>query len=185
MSSQSWQQQLRRTLRRLQMPDRPLSVAVVGVGHELRGDDAVGVVIARELAPLFRPPEPDGGPHPAGAPSRKQAHALAIDAGPAPENVTGPIRRFEPDLVLLIDAALLGEPAGTVAWLDRRSVAQLSTSTHTLPLALFAEYLATELVCDVAILGIQPAGATLGAPLSPRVRRAAQAVIRELAAALS
>ena len=39
---------------------------------------------------------------------------LCLSAGAAPENCTGLLRRFRPDLVLLVDAAEMGEAAGAV-----------------------------------------------------------------------
>jgi hydrogenase 3 maturation protease len=142
---------------------------VVGIGHELRGDDAAGIAVARALRP------------------RVAAHeqVLVIDAGPAPENFTGPLRRFDPDLVLLVDAAQMNETAGTVRWLACRETAGLSASTHTLPPYVLAGYLTAELGCEVALLGIQPGNACLvGAPLSTAVRKAVSAVAQALAEAL-
>lgn len=143
-------------------------MAVVGVGHEWRGDDAAGLAVARALQP---PAEGDG-----------RAPWLAIEAGPAPENCTGPLRRFGPDLVLLVDAARMGEPPGTVRWLDWRAAGGFGASTHTLPLSMLARYLTAELGCVVALLGIQPADLGAGASLSPPVRQAVDRVARALAA---
>jgi hydrogenase 3 maturation protease len=152
---------------------------VVGIGHELRGDDAAGVAVVRALGRAEARRSRRGNPRPPAARS-----LLVIDAGPAPENCTAALRRFGPDLVLLIDAAEFGAPPGTVCWLDWRSAAGLSASTHTLPCSLLARYLIAELGCRVMLLGIQPADTTIGASLSPAVRRAAQTVARRLAAQL-
>ena len=43
-----------------------------------------------------------------------------MEAGPAPENFTGPLRRFRPDLVLLVDAAQMDAEPGTIGWLTCR-----------------------------------------------------------------
>ena len=88
-SRASWHDSLARTLKQLRRLNRPPRLAVVGIGHELRGDDAAGVRVARALQSRF--PTSDA--------------LVAIDAGSAPENHTGALRRFKPDLVLLIDAA--------------------------------------------------------------------------------
>ena len=99
---------------------------------------------------------------------------LAIQGGPAPENFTGLLRRFEPDLVLMVDAALMElEPAKT-GWLRWQDTSGFSASTHTLPLHLLAGYLTAELNCEVALLGIQPAQTRVGAPLSPEVQACAE-----------
>jgi hydrogenase 3 maturation protease len=163
-SKSPWPEALEQTLERLSRADRPARVAIVGIGHELCGDDAAGVVAARALRRLV------------------SAHdwLLVIDAGPAPENSTGPLRRFAPDLVLLIDAAQMGAPPGAVQWVDWRSASGLSASTHTLPCATLGRYLVAQLGCEVALLGIQPAGTCIGARLSGMVRRAVQTLVQRL-----
>ena len=161
-----WQTALARTLRRLERPERPARVAVVGIGHELRGDDAAGVLIARSLQ---RRPEYQAG-----------GHLLAIDAGMAPENVAGTLRRFGPDLVLLVDAAQMGAAPGAIVWLAWQDAEGISASTHSFPVSLLAGYLVDELGCAVGLLGIQPADTALDAPLSPPMRQAVDAVVQEL-----
>ncbi len=161
----SWQSLLRRALEHLNKAERPARVAVVGIGHELHGDDAVGVALARMLK--MRVPEREG--------------LLVVEAGPMPENSSGTLRRFGPDLVLLVDAAQMGAEPGTVRWLAWQIAGGNSVSTHTLPLTLFARYLTAELGCEVALIGIQPADLAFGAALSPAVREAAEATAEVLA----
>jgi len=150
---------------------RPTRVAVLGVGNELSGDDGAGVRVVRELA--ARLPATPG--------------VLLIDGGVAPENYTGPLRRFQPNYVLEIDAAHLGEAPGTTRCVDWREADGLSASTHTLPPSVLASFLVAELGCEVSLIGIQPAktGSDTpmieGGPLSPAVERA----VCQLADALS
>lgn len=134
------------------------------MGHELRGDDAAGVAVARALQSRL-----------AGL------QAIVIDAGPAVENCTGLLRRFGPDLVLLIDAAQMDDEPGAVRWLAWQDTDGLSASTHTLPPRVLAQYLTSEFGCEVALLGIQPADTTMGAPLSPAAQAAVQSVTQALA----
>ena len=143
-------------------------VAVLGIGNDLSGDDAVGAVIARELAVRVD----------------RVADCLVLDAGTAPENFTGPLRRFRPDSVLLVDAAHLSAEPGTIAWMDWRQTDGLSGSTHTLPPSVLAQFLVEELACRLALLVIQPAQLEFEQPLSPVVRAAADRVVERLAAAL-
>ncbi len=155
MSSPSWLGALRKTLNRLkQIKQEQPRIAVVGVGHELRGDDAAGMVLAQMLKSKM---------------SEKQ-NALVIPAGSAPENCTGLLRRFAPDLVLLIDAAQMDLEPGEIQWLEWQATTGLSASTHALPLHMFSSYLCSELNCEVALLGIQPASLSVGVDLSPCVR---------------
>jgi hydrogenase 3 maturation protease len=110
-----------------------------------------------------------------------QNEILVVDGGPAPENFTGLLRRFEPDLVLLIDAALIGQSPGTVCLLDCMDTDGYMPSTHTTPPNLLASYLIGELACQVALLGIQPSRTALGVQrLTPPVQKAARAIVRSL-----
>jgi Ni,Fe-hydrogenase maturation factor len=61
-------------------------------------------------------------------------------------------------------------PAGTVRWLSCDDTEGVSASTHTLPPSVLARYLAVELKCEVALIGIQPGDTTIGRPLSAAVR---------------
>jgi len=150
---------------RIPLPHPPPRVAVLGIGNELNGDDAAGVLAARTLAARTEPRE----------------DLLIVEAGVAPENFTGTLRRFRPDLVLEIDAAEMGKAPGAAVWLDWRETDGLSASTHTLPPSVLASFLASDLGCQVALIGIQPAETGLGIPVSPAVTGGILQVVAELA----
>jgi len=160
----SWQKQLALSLRQKPNPDEPLRLAVLGVGSEINGDDAVGVLAVRRLHPRF------------GSCGR----LLLREAGLAPENFSAPLRRFAPHWVVLIDAAEMDETPGTIGWFDWRVVGAGGGSTHSLPLSVFGGFLATELGCQVGLLGVQPARIEMDAPLTLLVR----AALRRLTAGL-
>ena len=142
---------------------------MLGVGHELYGDDAVGVWLAGRLQELM----PADG------------NLLPVQAGPAPENFTGTLRHFGPDLVLLVDAALMDLQPGDTGWLDWQDTTGFSASTHTLPLHLLAAYLTAELDCKVDLLGIQPFSCQVGESLSALVEQAAESVAKSIIEALN
>lgn len=172
MSRPSWQNLLRQKLASYPHP----SIAVLGIGNELRGDDAAGVIVARELqscvgATLVGRPM---GQAPGQAPGLP---LQIIEAGAAPEAFTGQLRRFDPDLILMIDAAHMDQPPGTIRWIEWQATIGLSASTHTLPLNVIAQYLVTELSCDVAVIGLQPCANAFDTPLSPAVRHAVEEVV--------
>lgn len=151
-------------------------MAVVGIGHELRGDDAAGLAVACALQTM------DNGRWTINTRPTSGVHRLlVINAGPAPENYTGPLRRFQPDLVILVDAADMGEAPGTVRCLACEETTGLSASTHTLPPYVLAHYLTASLGCEVILLSIQPADTSIGKPLSPAVRQAVADVAQGLA----
>jgi hydrogenase 3 maturation protease len=169
MCSKSWTAALSKTLDGLARLGRPPRLAVVGVGHELRGDDGMGPYLARRLRSDMVADD----------------SLLVIDAGAAPENFCGVLRRFQPDLVLLVDAAQMDAPPGTVRWLDWQAAAGFDASTHTLPLRIFAAYLNAELGCRLALLGIQPAANEFGTPLTPGAQAAAEATAHVLGEIIS
>jgi len=124
---------------------------LVGIGSDLRGDDAFGPLLARRLA----------------------AHALpALDAGTAPESVTGPIVRSRSEVLILADVAHLGAPAGTLRLLAPEAVAPGGTSTHDPSLGLLVAYLQGQRPFTVRILAAQPARRGLGNPISPAIAAA-------------
>jgi hydrogenase 3 maturation protease len=145
-------------------------VAVVGVGNALRSDDAAGILAAREL--LHRECATD------------LDHILILEGGPSPENLSGQLCKFAPDLVLFIDAANLGEKPGTVQWISEDCIDGMSASTHSLPLSMLTRYLKLELHCHVIFLGIQPSWNEVGEIVSAEVQHAVNAVVQELDEAL-
>jgi hydrogenase 3 maturation protease len=164
MSNISWSGALKQTLASLRQHEAFPRAAIVGMGHELRGDDAAGLMIAQALKEL----------------AVHQAHLLVIEGGSAPENTTSVLRRFAPDMVLLVDAADMDAPPGSVRWLSWETTTGLSASTHTLPPALLARYLRAELGCVVALIGIQPAHLTIDSTVSPVVKAAVDSVVEVL-----
>jgi len=151
---------------------RSARVAILGVGHPARGDDAAGTFAARRLlAGAFLPP----------------GRVLVIAAGEVPENFTGVIRSFGPDLAVLVDAARSGRPPGTVFLIDPADVADEDLSTHRIPLSRLARYIRETMDCRVLLLGIEPVTLEGGAEgsLSPAVGTAVGRVARVLARALA
>jgi len=140
-------------------------VVIVGVGSEFRGDDAAGVLVARNLKKNV-----------------KSSNVLVIEGGVAPENFTSEIRKFEPSHVFLIDAADFKAKPGTVRLFNDLSVAiGQSISTHKLSLSILSDYLHNQTSVKVSLIGIQPAGAEMGGKMCKEVKD----VVDELAKALA
>jgi len=131
-------------------------VAVVGVGNEMRRDDAVGVQVARKLR------------------GRLSRRFRLIEAGTIPESYIDKVREFRPTHVLVIDAAQLGTNPGASRLLSPRKVKGLSISTHTLPLNIFAEFVKKETGSKVKILAIQPKDLEFGEGLTDELARTAE-----------
>ena len=163
----TWKASLRLLLHQLtNNRAKPARIAVLGVGNPLRSDDAAGALVARALSECEC--------------ARDTEHLLVIEAGQAPENSTGELRRFAPDLVLIIDAADMGEETGTIQWVPAEDIDGMSASTHSLPLSMLARYLTLELNCTVTLLGIQPSSNEVEERVSPEVLQAVQEVVEEL-----
>ncbi|MFW5772138.1 MAG: hydrogenase 3 maturation endopeptidase HyCI [Phototrophicaceae bacterium] len=159
MSSSLWQTSLATVLQTTKS-EPPGRVAVLGVGQELRGDDAAGLAVIRALIQGLPPTD----------------NLLLLDTGPSPEAFTGSLRQFGPDWVLFVDAADMDAEPGAVAWVSDEAITGLSASTHTLPVSVMAKYMLAEFGCKIALLGIQPQQTELDAPLSAPVTQAVAAV---------
>lgn len=144
---------------------------MVGVGNPLRADDGAGVLVARALQHLCTRGE--------------GSQLLILEGGQAPENQTGALRSFLPDLVVIIDAAEMGEDPGTIRWIPEETIDGMSTSTHSLPLSMLAHYLRHDLGCRVVFLGIQPGCTEVDGSVSEPVARAIQELVQALETQIS
>jgi len=106
---------------------------------------------------------------------------LFLDGGPAPENHTGKLRTFRPELVLFIDAAHLDEVPGTIQLIPLESIDGMSASSHSLPLSMLARYIISEFDCEVEVLGIQPDQNEFDSELSSPVHAAVDEIVGILA----
>lgn len=163
MSKKLWQEELRRQLATLPQSKVRPKVCLLGVGHALRGDDAAGVILARLLKRQLQ-----------------SAKVKVIEAGVAPENCCGPVLNWNPDLILIVDAADMGAVPGDVRWLAWSEVLADGGTTHHFSLSLLAGYLAAEAQCPVSLLGIQPADTRFCATLSPSVTASVARTVRAL-----
>lgn len=132
---------------------------LVGIGNDMRGDDAFGPLLARRLIAAGLP---------------------AIDAGLAPENVTGPIKRSGAEVLILADASDFDASPGTLRLLAPEDLLEGGTSTHDPSLRMLIAFLTAERPFEVHALVAQAATRELGAVPSPGVLQA----IEELAGAL-
>ena len=136
-------------------------VAVLCVGNELRGDDALGPELARGLS-VDEPWK-------------------VFDCGVAPENWTGAVCSFRPDVVLVIDAIHWDAPPGAVRCWDANELAGAGLSTHHASLSLTLDVIRQSTGAPGIVLGVQPQSVELGEEMSP----AAEAAVDRLQAELS
>lgn len=124
------------------------------------GDDAAGILVIQDLKASL----------PAGS------FLIPIDAGPAPENFTGLIRKHQPGLVVFIDAGDIGGKPGAIGMFPCDQSEGISAFGHTLPLAVLGKFLQQELSCECLLLIIQPGRIDFDLPVTPEVREAVKSV---------
>jgi len=149
---------LRELLRDFFQPPEGRRVVLVGIGSPIRHDDAVGLRVLELLE------------------GRVPENVLLLETEIVPESYTGAIRDFSPSHVLLLDAANFGGKPGEARIVPPSMIANVSVSTHSLPLNLFIDYVKKSICERVALLGIQGVDISLGEGLSPEVERGARLI---------
>ncbi|WP_286951627.1 MULTISPECIES: hydrogenase 3 maturation endopeptidase HyCI [Aminobacterium] len=134
------------------------TITLWGIGNPLFGDDGVGPFIAKELH------------------KKRALHPItAIDCETIPENYIAPLKRNLPNLLLIVDAADMDLPPGSVRRIPLHMVENVSFSTHGLPLGMLLEDIAQKIT--IIYIGIQPFSQNLGESLSQKVKDAAEKLI--------
>jgi hydrogenase maturation protease len=150
----------------------PPSVAVVGVGNLLMGDDGVGVAVIRELAREAPPP----------------AHVELFDAGTALLDVLPEVAHCE--RVVLVDCCRAGGAPGSIyrtrLQLDQWQTQPPGESLHDLNVlhALQLHLIATEKMNEVVLIGVEPESVLLREGLSPALRERLPAIVAAVRAEL-
>lgn len=132
------------------------------VGSVLRGDDAAGPYLAK----LLRDDPIDGW--------------FVVDGDQMPEDQVPVIRRMQPDLLVVVDAAQMGLSPGSVRSLCRSDVlSDYMMTTHSLPLSFLLDELGA--CCgSLVFLGVQPAQMDFFAPLTPAVLSGVEGIHRAI-----
>ncbi|MEM2101952.1 MAG: hydrogenase maturation peptidase HycI, partial [Candidatus Bathyarchaeia archaeon] len=143
------------------------NIAILGVGNPLRGDDAVGTQIVRQLQ------------------GKVPSHVNLIPCETVPENFTSKIIKLNPTHVLIIDSAEMGEKPGVIKLFPATKIAGLAVSTHNAPLSMLTDYLKHAINPKMALLGIQPKQADLNQGMSEEVKKASDQAVSVLERLLS
>ncbi len=113
-------------------------LSIIGVGHPLFGDDYIGCWVTDRLKEQF-----------------SQSEKLQIiSAESKPENIIGPIIRFQPDHVLLLDAVSGADP-GSIVIIPWEKELLLDTYLFSAPLSKFCTFIHNETGCAIILIGIQ------------------------------
>jgi hydrogenase maturation protease len=144
-----------------------MSTLIIGVGNEFRGDDGVGIVIARRLR--------------AEAPAHVTILEASGEGAALMETWKGAPR------VILIDATRSGSPPGAIHRFEAHAEPLPSRffhySTHAFSVAEAVELARAlnQLPPRLIVYGIEGKNYTAGEGLSPEVERAAASVMARLA----
>lgn len=129
-------------------------IVFVGLGNSARGDDAAGLLFLRELKKT---------------PDFTTGHF--IEAGTNPENYLQKILDYFPRLVVFIDTARCGRPAGGMFWIDTADLDTAAISTHAFSIRMIEEYLKAHAPLQVKYFGIQPETTSPCSPVSACVKQ--------------
>ncbi|MFP4142019.1 MAG: hydrogenase maturation peptidase HycI [Thermoplasmata archaeon] len=131
---------------------------LLGVGNDIRGDDAVGEMVAREL---------------------DSDDWEKIDCGSVPENHITLIEDDEYETVVIVDAANMGLEPGEIRMVPKDHLGVFTMSTHALPLSTVMEFLERK-VKEVFLIGIQPKDMSLKEGMTTELQSAKEKMIELL-----
>ena len=134
------------------------TVVVIGMGNELRADDAVGLHVIRLLKP-------------------QTTHRLQVFEGHmTPEAFLKPACDFHPTHVLIVDAAEIHTTPGRWKIISSYELEEGLFTTHAIPATEVAAEFQRRCGAKVAFLGIQPKRRDILLSLSIECQRAAQEI---------
>ena len=136
-------------------------IALLGVGNSLRGDDGVGVFVAKSF----------------------ENDLKVFLGGDAPENTFNEIRSFAPDILIVIDAiSVFGGSLKEPEFLDLSDEISYFYSTHNIPANVYIRYL-RDFIPQVLFLGIEISIENIldfAQNLSPEARQNAKIAIEKI-----
>ena len=133
-------------------------IALLGIGSELRADDAAGMLVAAGVG-------------------KKSKKIRVFFGSTAPENLTGEIIRYKPTHIVMVDTADIKQKPGTVLLLENKDLgAGISFSTHKLPAKVLIDYFLSSLKCKVVLIGMQPKTLSFGKAVSREVKSSVKGV---------
>ncbi len=160
-----------------------MTIVILGVGNRMRGDDAIGSIIAEEILRLAQN-DRQFMCHSEGADATEESHKLIIyDTETTPENFIEKVVGLKPDQLIFVDACNFGCQAGEYKLFEEEEIKEIAyglLSTHTLPLVLTIELIKKQHNCKVSLLGIQPKQFNMGSDMSPEIVKVKNNVIEYL-----
>lgn len=130
-------------------------LAIIGVGSELMQDDKAGVEVTLELEKTFGNDNPK---------------ARFFPTYTTPENFTRTIADFNPDHVIIIDAADLKLQPGTFTILPVERITDFSLGTHKLSLVMMIKFLKETINPEFSVLAVQYKSIVFGEEITKEVK---------------
>lgn len=124
-----------------------MNKVLLGIGNSFGHDDALGF----RLAERFQ------------APGWVAIPSLSV------ENAVGVVAKLRPEFLVVVDAAEMGLPPGSIRRLPLAHPSAMLGSTHGLPLPFL---LSLSGVSNIVVIGVEPKDRGLGEGLSPEVEEA-------------
>lgn len=129
-------------------------VLVIGVGNEIKGDDALGRYVIDSLKTKDK-----------------------IFCGEMPENFIGKMKSFNPDVVLIVDAVDFQGKPGEIVFADAEQSQAISLSTHSISFAMLSKMLPG---IKLFLIGVQPYSLEFGKTMSEKATEGAKVIIEAL-----
>lgn len=126
---------------------------ILGIGSSLRGDDAVGSLLAGRI--------------------KGKVPYTVYDAGSSPENYLGKIIKDNPDNIIMLDAGDFGGSPGEFREFEGEDFKTVNFfSTHDASLQMAINYLQGKIKANIIALIVQPKDTSFGETLSPEIEQA-------------
>jgi hydrogenase 3 maturation protease len=139
-------------------------IVILGIGNEIKGDDALGPNIAWTLRELFE----------------KDDNVIVFDGGTVPENYTGLIRKEKPTHIILVDAVEMKKDPGYIRVVQKEEIANYNISTHAMPVSFLIKFMETTIGAEIILVGVQPKSMELARGISKEVEESINIVVDTL-----
>jgi len=144
-----------KNVKQLKKIKRGKKVCVLGIGNFDRADDYAGGAVIDEMQNYSFPD-----------------NIVILNSGPVPEAFTGVIKREAPDYLIIIDAANMDEPPGTIRVFTERDIEDAFMITpHKTSMKMFTKYLSHYLKnLKTIFIGIEPVSLSYLEEMTPAIR---------------
>lgn len=127
-------------------------VLIVGIGNQLRSDDAFGCALIGRV--------------------QGRVSASCLDTGASPENYIGKIIKLQPDVVLFVDTVSMDQPVATIKLIKEDQIPIYGFSTHNMSPKLMIENIKSQIKVEIFMLGVQPKNLEFGEHISSELNNA-------------